>query len=135
MKTYEVSLRLTVANKIDDFETDETTIEELVKTGLYEGRDGIIEKLEEVSAREMHEEEEEEPEGPTIEVGDKVTSSIAEEKYAIKGELTVVGFDGVETGLGTDESLIVVMTEDREEIRLRRDELDTVIKGDETFDL
>lgn len=73
--------------------------------------------------------EEKKPEGPTIEIGDKVTSSIATEKYVLMGELKVVGFDK------EDENLIAVMTKDRGVITLHRDELDSVIKGDETFDL
>lgn len=57
MKIYEVSFKIKVSDKVGNFETDEHDVEELVRTGLYEGRDNIIEKVEEVRAREIYEEE------------------------------------------------------------------------------
>lgn len=127
MKKFKVTLEVSVPDALGDYETDEMTAANMVKEKLRQRPFPV--EVSDVDAREVHVEEKTEPEGPTIEEGDIVISSIAEERYAIDGELRVVGFDE------EDENLIVVMTKDRGEIKLRRDELDCVVKGDETFDL
>lgn len=125
MKKFKVILEVSVPDALGGYETDEMTVANVVKEKLCEPPFPV--EVSDVDAREVHVEEETEPEGPTIEEGDILISSIAEEKYAIDGELRVVGFDE------EDENLIVVMTKDREEIKLHRDEVDSIIRGDETF--
>jgi len=129
MKKFKVTLELAVPDMLGDFETDEMTVVNMVEQKLHDANDAFPVEANEVDAREICVEEEEEPESPIIEEGDIVTSSIAREKYAVDGELRVIGIEGV-------DELIVVKTEDREEIRLHRDELDTVIKEDgKSFDV